>query len=76
MAISHETKITIGLASSLLGGVLWLSNLHAKTVANSETIQRIQEKQKDQDSKIEAVLVNTTNANAKLDILLDERKNR
>lgn len=76
MAITQETKITLGLVMSLLGGVFWLSSLHAKTVANSETIQRIQEKQKDQDNKIEAVLVNTTNANAKLDILIGERKSR
>lgn len=76
VTLSKETKITLSLAISLLGGVIWLSDLHARTNANSKAIESMQLKQKEQDGKIEAVLVNTTQANAKLDLLLMERKSK
>lgn len=76
LVVSKETKITLGLAISLVGGILWLSTLHAKTEANSKAIDEVQRKQKEQDGKIEAVLINTTQANAKLDLLLTERKQK
>lgn len=71
--LNKETKITLGLAITMLGGVIWLTDLHAKTNANSLAIDTIQAKQKEQDSKIETVLINTTQANSKLDLLLMER---
>lgn len=72
--ITADTKITIGLVISLIGGVFWLSSLHAQTNSNAQAIERIQVKQKDQDSKIEAILINTTTANAKLDLMLERKK--
>jgi len=71
--LDKETKIAFSLLIPLVGGIMWLSTLHAQTTANSVEIEKIQARQKEQDQKIEAILVNTTRANTKLDFILERK---
>ena len=71
--ITKDTSIAIGLIIPLVGGILWLSTLHAATTANSVAIEKIQLRQKEQDDKIELILINTTRANTKLDVLMESK---
>lgn len=70
VVLDKDSKIALGLLIPLVGGILWLSTLHAQTSANSLAIDEIKNKQQKQEEKIEAILVNTTQANTKLDLIM------
>jgi hypothetical protein len=42
--ITEKTAVSISLVISLIGGIAWLTNLHADTSRNTEQIGRIEEK--------------------------------
>lgn len=53
--ISEKTPVTIGLVIAMLGGVIWLSTLYAKTVETSTELSRIESKQDQYDRDIKEI---------------------
>lgn len=50
--ITDQTGISIGLVLSFIGGVLWLSEMHAETIANAKALQEISEQQTEYNHNI------------------------
>jgi hypothetical protein len=44
-AITENTKISVGLLIALMGGIAWLTSLHAITQSNATVIEKVQVKQ-------------------------------
>lgn len=43
--INEKTLIPISLAITLMGGVVWVTNIYSKTIENSERISRLEVEQ-------------------------------
>lgn len=57
-AFDENTKISMGIAIALAGGIVWLTQLHIQTVANAEEIRSTREDVKQiQDIKSDLLVI-------------------
>lgn len=53
--ISENTPISISLLISIIGGIVWISNISAKAESNSQAVHRIEENQREYTKNLQEI---------------------
>lgn len=73
VTISSNSRVTISLVLSLVGGIAWLTNLHFVTTATAKALEEFKEQQVEEDrevtTKLDSVLGRLSKMEGQLSVI-------
>lgn len=74
--ITEKTGLSIGVIATLIGFILWLTNIHSASVSNAGSISKLEEANARLSSDVQKLLIITAETKTKVEYMYEKQRGK